>query len=266
MLTRNSKLLCHSLNADNFATLIIAPIAHLRNGCTFARLAQSYYSIKIFGVSSKDKRLEATIFNPDWGIGQFIAYHRKKFGIKSQAEFAKSIGVSRFYLSNIESGRTPLKLKTAWKICQKLSFHPDFLISRGSNILGSISFENDTAASRAESLINAFQKSNFMEVWPALRESVFEDQEPLPDAEIKMEVDTITGYSNTPAVKSEIERLVARLKRATAQPGKKAELARFMDVQPPRVSEWLSGQEPGGEYALRLLKWVEQQERQNKKP
>ena len=78
----------------------------------------------------------------------------------------------------------------------------------------------------------------------------------------KKEFDIITVKSNAVGVKSEIEGLVNRLRRATTKPGKKAELARFMNVAPARVSEWLSGQEPGGENALRLLRWVEQQERQ----
>jgi transcriptional regulator with XRE-family HTH domain len=83
----------------------------------------------------------------------------------------------------------------------------------------------------------------------------------LLDIKPQKEFDAVTLVSNTPGVKSEIEQLAKRLKRATAQTGKKAELARFMGVAPARVSEWLSGQEPGGEYALKLLRWVTEQER-----
>ncbi|MDR3460140.1 MAG: helix-turn-helix transcriptional regulator [Verrucomicrobiae bacterium] len=72
----------------------------------------------------------------------------------------------------------------------------------------------------------------------------------------------VTLGSNSNDVKPQIKKLVLRLKRATSAPGKKAELARFMKVAPARVSEWLSGQEPGGENTLLLLNWVEQQERQ----
>jgi transcriptional regulator with XRE-family HTH domain len=62
---------------------------------------------------------------------------------------------------------------------------------------------------------------------------------------------------------SNMEILLARLKRVLGAPGKKAELARALKVAPPRISEWLSGsREPGGEYTLQLLSWVEQQERQ----
>ena len=75
----------------------------------------------------------------------------------------------------------------------------------------------------------------------------------------KKEFDTITIESNTWGVKSETEKLRNDLKRATAKPGMKAALARFMKVDPPRVSEWLSGQEPGGEYALKLRAWADEQ-------
>jgi transcriptional regulator with XRE-family HTH domain len=62
---------------------------------------------------------------------------------------------------------------------------------------------------------------------------------------------------------SNMEVLLGRLKRAVGAPGKRTELAKFMGVAPPRISEWLSGErEPSGEYTLMLLNWVEQQERQ----
>lgn len=65
--------------------------------------------------------------------------------------------------------------------------------------------------------------------------------------------------SNTMDVKSEIDKLIERVKHKASKPGAKAELARMLDVDPARVSEWLSGKkEPGGEYTLRLLKWVGQ--------
>lgn len=59
-------------------------------------------------------------------------------------------------------------------------------------------------------------------------------------------------------MKSEVQKLIERVKRKAAAPGARADLARTLDVAPARVSEWLSGKkEPGGDYALRLLKWVE---------
>lgn len=66
--------------------------------------------------------------------------------------------------------------------------------------------------------------------------------------------------SNNMAVKSQIQKLIEKVNRKASRPGAKAELAKELDVAPARVSEWLSGKkEPGGEYALRLLDWVEQE-------
>jgi DNA-binding transcriptional regulator YiaG len=72
---------------------------------------------------------------------------------------------------------------------------------------------------------------------------------------------TITSLkSNNADVKSQIRKLIERVKRKASKPGAKAELAKRLDVAPARVSEWLSGKkEPGGEYTLRLLNWVEQE-------
>jgi len=84
----------------------------------------------------------------------------------------------------------------------------------------------------------------------------------LPGSLPKKEFDNVTVESNMGGVKSKIsetQKLRDDLKHATAKPGMKAKLARFMKVDPPRVSEWLSGQEPGGEYALKLRAWADEQ-------
>ena len=53
-----------------------------------------------------------------------------------------------------------------------------------------------------------------------------------------------------------------RLKKALAERGRKTALAKLLGVPLASVSQWLSGErEPGGEYTLKLLRWVEQQER-----
>jgi transcriptional regulator with XRE-family HTH domain len=67
-------------------------------------------------------------------------------------------------------------------------------------------------------------------------------------------------------VKSSLETLRSRLKRATQARGKKTELARFLRMSPESVSRYLGSVEPGGETTLRILQWVEEQERQTKSP
>jgi transcriptional regulator with XRE-family HTH domain len=70
-------------------------------------------------------------------------------------------------------------------------------------------------------------------------------------------------FSKSSSVKSELDKLIARVKRTASKPGMKSELARALGVAPARITEWLSGKnEPGGGYTLQLLQWVEQQERQ----
>lgn len=58
--------------------------------------------------------------------------------------------------------------------------------------------------------------------------------------------------------------LKKRLQSATAETGKKSELANFLKLDLTRVSQWLtdgkSAREPGAEYALQMLHWVEHQE------
>lgn len=66
-----------------------------------------------------------------------------------------------------------------------------------------------------------------------------------------------------PSVKSEIQKLLERVRVLVSGKGMKAKLASTLDVPQSRLSEWLGGKcEPSGETTLRLLHWVEQQERQ----
>lgn len=92
------------------------------------------------------------------------------------------------------------------------------------------------------------------------------------DARMKMTLDKysqnlgltdITVFAKYSAVKSQMLSLLARLKRAASPRGMKSKLAKRLGVPLSNVSQWLSGErEPGGETTLRLLHWVEQQERQ----
>jgi len=64
-------------------------------------------------------------------------------------------------------------------------------------------------------------------------------------------------------VKAQLPTLLERLKRATSKSGKMSALADYLKVPLASVSRWLSGKrEPSGEITLKMLRWVEQQERQ----
>jgi transcriptional regulator with XRE-family HTH domain len=98
--------------------------------------------------------------------------------------------------------------------------------------------------------------------------ALVEMHEPAPQANENKSSSVLTALTpqcNSSTVQTEIAKMIQRLKKATEQRGQKASLARFMNVEPPRVSEWLSGgKEPSGDTTLRLLRWVEQQEAQQK--
>jgi hypothetical protein len=68
-------------------------------------------------------------------------------------------------------------------------------------------------------------------------------------------------------IPSQWPELKRRLQKATSAVGAKPALARMLGVDLTQISQWLragSAREPGGDYALRLLKWVERAEQKNK--
>jgi hypothetical protein len=66
-------------------------------------------------------------------------------------------------------------------------------------------------------------------------------------------------------VKAHWPLLKRRLQQATAESGEKSRLAEFLKVKLASVSQWLTdsdnAREPGAETTLRMLYWVEQEER-----
>ena len=73
----------------------------------------------------------------------------------------------------------------------------------------------------------------------------------------------VSVFGNNEGVRAILPALIKRLQEATKERGSKTALAKFMGLPLPKISQWLSGEhEPGGENTLKLLHWVEQQERQ----
>ena len=72
---------------------------------------------------------------------------------------------------------------------------------------------------------------------------------------------TAIGTNVAGGVKNQWPALKRRLQKATAEAGLKSKLADFLRVDLTRVSQWLtdakSAREPGAEYALQMLHWVE---------
>lgn len=95
------------------------------------------------------------------------------------------------------------------------------------------------------------------------------------DREVKQELEKVisampqkegltdtASENKTENVKELLPNLRARLNKLTQSTGKKTELAEFLGAPLASVSRWLSGdREPGGEVALKMLHWVERQER-----
>ena len=88
----------------------------------------------------------------------------------------------------------------------------------------------------------------------------------LADADASSQKTGLTNQADAlthEGVKPVLPQLIQRLKHATEPHGKKSELAKWLGVHRQMVTDWLSQrQEPGGENTLRLLHWVERQERQ----
>ena len=109
---------------------------------------------------------------------------------------------------------------------------------------------------------------NYRQVWTPTAKGIEMHYEPIqpgaPGKESSNQVLTeISSTANLAGVKSPLAHLLERLNQATAARGRKAELAKYLKVPRPCVSDWLSGKrEPSGGTALRLAQWVEKQERQ----
>jgi len=195
--------------------------------------------------------------NPNYFIGLRVGYLRRRERM-SQTELAKQIGLSRFQLSSIESGRVPMKLYTAWRMAQWLVFHPNFLFLGGDDSQHFPLLHKEDKQ-RLDNIYSANKEAVFNDVWDAMGGLLL-------DAELKyrnLKLTVVSTYRHNESVKARLPELLKRLEKATTQRGKKTELAKFMGVSKTRIWQWLSGEnEPGGETTLQLLQWVEQQERQ----
>jgi hypothetical protein len=146
-----------------------------------------------------------------------------------------------------------------WKFCIKFDCHPSWITTAG-NFSGQNVFPLMDHAIQAniERIINGSATVPFREVWPGLAWLVaFE-----PSKKGIFPFDNVSSSVKFEAVGLHLPKLLERLNKATSERGKKTALANFLGVSLAMVSQWLSGKrEPGGETTLKLLHWVEQQER-----
>jgi DNA-binding XRE family transcriptional regulator len=198
----------------------------------------------------------------DRKIGATLAFIRNRDAGQSQTIFAKRLGVSRGHLANIESGRTPLSMALGWKFCREFDCHPGWICAAGNSNYQNVFPDIDgPLLSKIEGMIQANGKAPFRDVWPPFAWLIQKTPDPAEKPLLTKEVTSLTSIGMQPV----LPKLILRLKKATAERGKKSELAKWLGVHRQSVTDWLTGkQEPGGETALRMLQWVEQQERQQK--
>lgn len=164
------------------------------------------------------KTNKSAALTPARRMGNFLTYLRRDAGFIKQSAFAQKLRVSRFYLSNIEAGRTPLKLKAAWDACRELDVHPDFLISCGKNNRAPFPVLEPAAQARADALISVSRNTDFVDAWPAVRDVLFPPSPaaPAPDAELESYIDKIAArvehLKQQPDAKAKLARVIAALK------------------------------------------------------
>ena len=173
-------------------------------------------------------------------------------GGETQASLGRKVRVSQSAVFAWLNGTIPRGSETA-RLAQHFEVSMDWLIN---------------GRATGESASSPVPVGRISALAGSIRESINEIEELVskgrePETENKG-VDTVSEFANTPAMKTPLAQLRARLKRATGAKGMKTKLANFLGVPKPCISDWLSGKrEPGGETTLRLLRWVEHQEHQH---
>lgn len=199
----------------------------------------------------------------------------RRFKGLSQEELAERVNATRNQIANLEAMRVPLKMVLGLYICKALDVNPNWVFRGSGPQSPMIETRNPLVW---ELLSDVSQDELFSRFWqdalPSMVTAMGVDvivkyfravslKEGLSEAAFKKDLTIVSVLDNNQEVKPKLPSLLERLKKATAQRGIKSELAKFLGVSLVQVSQWLSGdREPGGETTLRLLHWVEQQERQ----
>jgi len=202
----------------------------------------------------------SSLHEQDRRIGCALAFIRSRDCNQTQSQFAKRFRISRALLAAIESGRMPLRVALGWQICRALNIHPTFLCHGGNFHRPNVfPLTEPDEIERVEKIILANKKGLLHEVWPAIGGILAGH----PDFFDKNPFDKIRELQYKENMQQQLPKLIERLQNATKERGQRAELAREFKISPQQVNDWLHGRmEPSGEYTLRLLQWVEQQERQ----
>jgi transcriptional regulator with XRE-family HTH domain len=216
---------------------------------------------RILAAFDKEFSSEMIPLNPLWiaeGVGPvrlkwpFILPENDSISLHERAAFSEFVQANRELLLRLDTVERNVRLPESWlrayfAYCEQLDYEAT-IFRDASRQIASIVKRSAEALKKespfARNLLADYIRNN-----------------PVFHSEKRGLTDVSAGVKHEP-VKSQMESLLARLNRATEARGKKSELARFMKLPLASISQWLSGgREPGGENTLRLLSWVEQQER-----
>lgn len=187
-----------------------------------------------------------------WKVCQRVADLRKQAGL-SQSDLADLSRLTRSQVANIETGRTNLQFRPGWNICKALDINQWFMATGKAPQRPFHNFNPDEVTG-----YRIKDAADFGRVC---------DKELADELQRRNQLLTsIHASVKSEPVKPLWPLLKERLQRATAEPGTKTRLADYLGVKIASVSQWLtdsktSAREPGAETALRMLKWVELQER-----
>ena len=180
-------------------------------------------------------------------VGLRLNYARR-YEKRYLATFAEMVGLTKDQLANIECGRVALKFDAGIRCCKVLDVHPSWL--NLGRVSGPYPAWNARFVKVVSDRLKARGSATFADVWTEVSW-----QFPVKVVEDSA-CNNIAGKATCVHVRT-WKQLRDRLIAATAPRGQKQALANWLGVSLANVSRWLSGREPGGNYALRMLLWVE---------
>jgi transcriptional regulator with XRE-family HTH domain len=190
-----------------------------------------------------------------------IAALRRFKGI-SQKQLASLTGSTRDQVANIECNRVPLKAVLGLKICRVLDANPNWVYYGTGPQFPMLEMDDPlywavlSIVSDEELFSNAWSHAGggrltFLKGDSIVRHHLTNEREATILSGVKI---NSAGH---------LSELIDRARGLITKRGARSKLAKHLGVSRQAVSEWFTGKSyPGAETTLRLLKWVEQQERQ----
>ena len=208
----------------------------------------------------------------------------------SQSDMAEWLGLTRNMISNIESGRVPLKLGTGWKAANILSIHPNFFLTGKQKAFPNLHPEmkkwlDGYCVLNTSTFGDAWPPLSFMTFQPlseqrglALQLSNAADLDTMQEGvkefifsksvnSTQATLDTRCALPQSADVKEirSLSELLNQLQKFTKDRGGKMALAKAMGVSRQAVDQWLSeATKPTAEMTFELIAWVKNQRERTK--